>query len=477
MPQLSIKTRLNLLIGALLVLALCANVLVIIWSAGPRIKAEDDSIIGLTRQTVDRALAELQSSPDPARDLANLLDRLSGVRHAQVSLERPDGSTTNPPVVKPRPKVPSWFAGLVYLDRQPLRVTAKLGTTHLGTLVIASNPGDEIAEIWDAVFETLTSGLVLIGVVYALTSLAVRHALMPVQNLGRALRLMQGGDYRVELARTGPPELAEISGKLNELAAVLDRTRGDNSRLAEQMISVQDHERRELARELHDEFGPYLFAIRANVTALLSEAERAATPDAALRAQTCTKTLDQIRALQQLNRGVLQRLRPPALSELGLDGALRGLIAQGREHHQGVAITLDDATIPDGIDDTSQLTIYRVVQEGLTNALRHANATRVEIAIGVASPSQLTVTVTDNGTGLSGNLKPGFGLSGMSERVWALGGTLSVTPEPNGGVVLCATLPLPALAHTQPPPATRGLVAPAAQNAHVSGQTVAPDRA
>ena len=84
MHQLSIRARLNVLIGALLLLALATNVIVIIWSAGPRIRAENDSILKLTRQTVDQALVDLQSSVDPARDIAALLDRLANVRHARV---------------------------------------------------------------------------------------------------------------------------------------------------------------------------------------------------------------------------------------------------------------------------------------------------------------------------------------------------------------------------------------------------------
>ena len=467
MPQLSIKTRLNLLIGALLLLALATNVAAIVWSAGPRIRAEDDSIVRLTQQTVERALGELQTSADPARELATLLDRLSSVRHARVSLEPPEGlSVRRGQRTVFDNKVPSWFVGLLYSDRPPVRVPVTIKGTKLGTIIIASNPGDEIAEIWDAVSETLTGGLALIAAVYGLTTLAVRHALMPVQNLGNALRLMQGGNYGVTLARTGPPELAEISGNVNDLAATLTATRAENSRLAEQMISLEDHERRELARELHDEFGPYLFAIRANVTALMSQAESEATPSGRANAKACAATLDHITALQQLNRRVLQRLRPPALSELGLEGALRGLVALWRENNPAVTIAMTANIAALDLDDTAQLTVYRVVQEGLTNALRHAQATHIDVVVALAAPSRLRVTVSDDGTGLMDDAKPGFGLSGMSERVWALGGTMAMSNVPAGGFLLDVELPV-AIAGA---PATRGFVADGVQSAHVLAQ-------
>ncbi len=444
MPQLSIRARLNLLIGALLLLALAANVAVIIWSAGPRIRAEDDSIVRLTQQTVERALAELQTSNDPARDLAALLDRLSSVRHARVILEPPAGAVNNSVArrfLAPN-DFPAWFASLLYSTPATIRVPALYKGNALGTIVIASNPGDEIAEIWDAVVGTLTGGLALITAVFALTTLAVRQALMPMQNLGSALRLMQGGNYKVELAKTGPPELAEISGTLNDLAAALGRTRDDNARLTEQIISLEDHERRELARELHDEFGPYLFAVRANLTSLMTDASADPSPAAVARAQKCAAALEQISALQQLNRRVLQRLRPPALDELGLDGALRGLIANWRENNPEVSISLENETTALGLDQTTELTVYRVVQEGLTNAFRHAQASHIGVAIQQASPERLVVKVADNGTGLAGGVKPGFGLSGMRDRVRALGGKIAMANNPEGGFALSVELPL-----------------------------------
>ena len=475
MPQLSIRARLNLLIGALLLLALAANVAVIVWSAGPRIRAEDDSIVRLTKQTVERALAELQTSVDPARDIAALLDRLSGIRHARVILEPPPGAPAVPSTWRflRGSSVPSWFAQFLHATPATVRVPAAYQGNSLGSIIITSNPDDEIAEIWDAVVGTLTGGLALITAVFGLTTFAVRQALMPMQNLGSALRLMQGGNYKVDLEESGPPELAEISGKLNDLAAALVRTRDDNARLAEQIISLEDHERRELARELHDEFGPYLFAVRANLTSIMTDAQKDASAASITLTKKCSAALEQISALQQLNRRVLQRLRPPALDELGLDGALRGMIANWRENNPEVAISLENEAAL-GKDQTTDLTVYRVVQEGLTNVFRHANATKIWIKIRVASLNKLVVSVADNGTGLTHNVKPGFGLSGMRDRVRALGGTIVTANDPNGFTL---TVELPLGSHAEAlTPATRGFVAEQAGNAHVSGNAVTSDR-
>lgn len=441
-PPLSIEARLNLLIGALLVLALMANVLAIVASAGPRIRAENESIVKLTRQTVDRSIRGIATSLDPVRDIAALIDRLSDVRHARVSFEPlAPGFERAPaePVPAPASSAPDWFARLVSSDHPPVHIPLNAAYQRLGTIVIAANPGDEIAEIWDAVKETAATGLALFATVFALTTLAVRQALMPIHNLGGALSEMQGGNYGVELATTGPPELAGISAKVNDLAHALTRTKCENSRLAGEIISVEDRERRELARELHDEFGPYLFAIRANVTALLAAGDLRPAMSG-----KCEAALEQISALQQANRRVLQRLRPPALAELGLEGALKGLVAQWLENRSEVEITLDTGLGDAALDDTAELTVYRVVQEGLTNAFRHANASRIAVRIAAHSPATLHIKVADNGSGLADGSTRGFGLSGMSERVWALGGTMSLTNGADGGLVLDVELPVSA---------------------------------
>ncbi len=444
MPNLSIHARLNLLIGTLLLASLAANIAVLVWNANPRIRAENESIVTLTRQTVETAIAELPSDPDPARAIAALLDKLSGVRHVLVFLETTDSASRDQPDVRRQLKakrVPGWFARLVQSERDPVRIPVTVPGMPPAAVVIASNPADEIAEIWDAVTDTLTGGLMLIAAVFTLTSLAVRQALLPVNRLSHALKLMAGGNFEVALEGHGPPELAEISTNVNDLATALARIRAENRALAEQMITLEDNERRELARELHDEFGPYLFAIRAGLATLQTDAERDPSTASSARAITCRNSLEHVSALQQVNRRILQRLRPPALAELGLEGALRGLVALFRQSHPGITIDLSIEGL-NPLDERTELTVYRVVQEGLTNAVRHAGASQIMAQIRRPSSDRLAISIRDNGVGLASGSTPGFGLSGMAERVWALGGTLATPSRAGGGLELAVQLPI-----------------------------------
>ncbi len=155
--------------------------------------------------------------------------------------------------------------------------------------------------------------------------------------------------------------------------------------------------------------------------------------------------------MQRMNRRVLHKLRPIGLEEFGLKAKLGSLVAMWRESRPEVDISLDVSdAIPDR-DETSNLTIYRIIQEGLTNAFRHADATAIEIVVVPATDARegnvrpsVRVTVSDNGKGLAEEVQPSYGIAGMTERVWATGGKMRIFNRPSGGVVLEACIPVTA---------------------------------
>jgi two-component system sensor histidine kinase UhpB len=268
----------------------------------------------------------------------------------------------------------------------------------------------------------------------------VGRALAPLRSLADAMAKLEGGRYEARVVPGGAPELAAICTRLNHLAATLGEAVEDKRRLAERTVSLQDVERKEIARELHDEFGPYLFSLRAHASALAKLADGRAPSAEAVRKHG-SAMLEQINALQQFNRRVLERLRPVGLAELGLRQALESLSRLWRESHPDVAIetTVSPALGPTG--ETADLTIYRIVQEALTNVFRHAGATAVNVVIEPAGPTGrdgracARVRVSDNGRGMAPGQKLGFGLVGMRERILALGGTLDVASGDRGVTV------------------------------------------
>jgi two-component system sensor histidine kinase UhpB len=157
---------------------------------------------------------------------------------------------------------------------------------------------------------------------------------------------------------------------------------------------------------------------------------------------------DQVNALQQFNRRVLERLRPVGLAELGLVDALEALLRHWRQSHPAVVIETSISQSLGTRGETAELTIYRIIQEALTNVFRHARATHVDITVepsasgrtGSAEMEAIRVSVRDNGAGLPADHKQGFGMLGMRERVLALGGAMTVAST-NHGVTVEAMVP------------------------------------
>jgi two-component system, NarL family, sensor histidine kinase UhpB len=234
-------------------------------------------------------------------------------------------------------------------------------------------------------------------------------------------------------------ELARRAAAERQLAAAL----AENRRLGRQALDMQEAERRVLAREMHDELGQYLVAIRLDGTAIREGADsgRGGTLDAAAR---IVRHVDHVQAAV---RDIIRRLRPPGLDELGLAAALENCLEDWRRRLPGVDIQLLTRGELDALGEDVSLALYRLAQECLTNVSRHAGATRVQIGLDEERQPEgartITFSATDDGRGTA--LPPagaGFGLAGMRERVLSLGGTFRVDSQPGAGFRVQATIRL-----------------------------------
>jgi two-component system, NarL family, sensor histidine kinase UhpB len=449
--KLSLRARLNALLALVVVLGLFINIARLLLEAGPRVAAEDQSVVRLARGFVETLVSDINDASDPEARLNHIVEGLKQLRHVSITREHDQaagGASAAPPRDDGEPRqVPEWFVTLIHPEQTTVAVPIAANGRSLGSLVITSHPTDEIAEIWDGIVTQIEVGSAIAAALFLITMTVVNRALAPIQSLTEAMNAIEAGRYEARVRPTGSPELSAICSKLNHLASVLGETVEDKRRLAERVVSLQDAERKEVARDLHDEFGPYLFALRAHASALTQLAGSPAPDLDALRKHIGAMT-EQVNALQQSNRRVLERLRPVGLAELGLADALAALTRLWRDAHPGVAIGTSISPALGARGETAELTIYRIVQEALTNVFRHARATRVDIAVEPAPPpcagtgdsGAIIVSVRDNGAGLPADHKQGFGMLGMRERVLALGGTLTVAST-NQGVTVEATVP------------------------------------
>jgi signal transduction histidine kinase len=183
----------------------------------------------------------------------------------------------------------------------------------------------------------------------------------------------------------------------------------------------------ELSRELHDELGPQLFAIRANAAAF--DADDKSPP-----ADATQRLVDAVERLQETNRRILDRLRPMHIQELGLTRSLEGLVQNARSQDPEIRFERRLDPSLDGLDPLTAQTVYRVTQEALTNILRHAGATETSTTVRIEGDT-VHIEVSDNGRGFAEHLVAGRGITGMRERVRALGGTFQFERRANNTIV------------------------------------------
>ncbi len=214
----------------------------------------------------------------------------------------------------------------------------------------------------------------------------------------------------------------------------LELRRSDLQELSTLLLRAQENERRALARELHDEIGQSLSAI-------LMETENAECAD---RRADLSGHLDSIKGLAEKTvnqvRDLALLLRPSMLDDLGLAPALNWHAREtSKRTGVNVVVTADDTI--DDLPDEHRTCIYRLVQEAVNNAIRHANARKVEVVVR-KEHQKVNVTVQDDGAGFDTRFLRGLGLLGMEERVRRLGGRLKITSEPRRGTLVHAALPL-----------------------------------
>jgi two-component system sensor histidine kinase UhpB len=263
--------------------------------------------------------------------------------------------------------------------------------------------------------------------------------LRPLNRLSAALTSVGSGEYAVRVEHAGPPELARLARVFNAMVQRLDTAQARNLRLNEQLLTLQEEERTDLARDLHDEVGPFLFAVSLDAAAIEQAATSGRIAEVPERAHAIREAVGH---MQRHVRAMLHRLRPISPVEGGLAPALDDLVTFWRARQPTIDYALDVSFDEDGVGDPAMTAIYRVVQEGLNNAVRHGQPRRIEIVVQAGETDEIIVRVADDGIGLAASDTPGFGFTGMRERVEGLGGTLHVCPGDDGkGLVVTARLP------------------------------------
>ncbi|MBX9929997.1 MAG: ATPase [Methylobacterium sp.] len=360
--------------------------------------------------------------------------RFQTLRHVRVTLVDMNGKSPEVPQVRrERYTAPDWFVALIAPPVQRHEIPILVGAQRVGTARITTEPRDEIDEIWGYAMSLSLASLCLNLALLIALYLALGRVLAPLGRLAEGLTQLEKQDYAVRLEASGSREVAVITDRFNRVAEALGEVRAANGRLNRQLLTAQDDERRRTALELHDEFGPCLFALEANAASVARIAD-SPEPDRsrlAARAQDISAIVGQV---QTLNRDLLNRLRPHGLGQVALAASLDLLLRDFSRRHPETIFTGAFEALAQGYGDLVDLTVFRCIQESMTNAVRHGGARRVE-AEAAEKDGRLTIVVRDDGVGIASDHRIGLGLSGMRERVDALGGDFQLDTAAKGAVV------------------------------------------
>jgi two-component system sensor histidine kinase UhpB len=456
----SLRGRIQLIVAGLAALFVAA----LLWlQIDATRRSVHEEIVGANRvaaQLLQRVSWVQMRSGMPA--LLEFLGQLGRVRANEITLLDAGGRQlyrSPPATYKQGRSAPDWYSTLVVppLQRQVIQLPAG------GELAIEADPSRAILDGWDDLKVLLgTAGAVLavlLGVVFWL----VGRTLRPFPTILAALARIEQGELATRLPALSGREAGAIGHAINRMSAAVEghltermrafeveRSLAESRELARQIEHHMEQERREIARELHDELGQSVTAIRS-LAATLSL--RLASHDAQ-GAELARLIGGEASRLDDAMHSLIPRLAPLALDHQNLADCLSDLVASARQRETETTIALHiDAALPE-LDGDVALAAYRVAQEALGNALRHSGAERIELKVHATADGgndQLQVSVSDDGRGLGTDgsaplqHKGRYGLRGLRERVRALGGRfelVSPTAPGGGGLTVQASLPL-----------------------------------
>jgi two-component system sensor histidine kinase UhpB len=295
----------------------------------------------------------------------------------------------------------------------------------LGTTVLALSPATVSARVLVSEAVVLTAGL---AIMLILNALLIRRSLAPLDRLIRKMESvdLQQPDERLDESGQGP-----VGQLLRTFNAMLDRLETERSSSIGKALAAQEAERHRIARELHDEIGQSLTVVLLGLKRLHDRAPADLTDEIDV-------VLEQTRSSLAEVGKVARRLRPGVLDELGLRSALAALAtdfaAHGGHVRRGIAPGLPE------LEPQQELVIYRVAQEAMTNAARHAQAGTVEISLSRQGEA-VVLRVADDGYGMRG-AAAGAGIHGMRERAKLVDGRLTIRPRPEGGTEVRLLVPV-----------------------------------
>jgi two-component system sensor histidine kinase UhpB len=451
---MSLRLKINLVMALLTVLFAGAVIALQFRSMRESVAEETLAANRVASQLLNRTAWRYAAQGTPA--MLAFLQGVGRVRSNDIWLYDADGRElyrSPPSPYKAGRDAPDWFDRLV--SPPPSEQSIQFPD---GKLLVRANASRAVLDAWDYLVVLGLASLALLVAVNALVFWIVGRTVRPFGRIVEALDEVQVGRFDVSLPKLPGREAGAIGAAFNRMLGVLARNIENERRAARaesqlsdsrELQSWIDHhieqERRAIARELHDELGQSVTAIRSMA---LSVAQRMRGRDA--ESESAARLIaDESSRLYNAMHGLIPRLAPLVLDSFGLADALSDLAERTRRSQDGLQIDLRVDLREAMLSADAALALYRAAQEGITNALRHGRARRIEVHVLATPPgpnARVTLDVIDDGVGLAAGAplqgsRGHHGLRWLAERVHSLGGEFALAPADPHGVQLRVSVP------------------------------------
>lgn len=438
---MSLRQQLIATIALVLLATLGLGAMLVHWHAVEKVETEMVAAIAVGARIARNAVDDADEQVNPRRRLELIIDDFNGDRHLKASVRAADGSIPfqSRPAIDAEP-APGWLVR--WLD-QPSRTTAvalpKL-FDQFGTLVLEADARNEIAEVWDdlKLYAKLLAVYSISGL--GVTLFVLTHAMRPLRDLNIAVTRIGAGDFSTRLPEAGPTEIVRLAGGFNAMTHRLAQAESRNIQLVDQLSRVQEEERVELSRNLHDEVSPLLFSVDVDASAIKQLALAGRTDGIADKARAVQSA---VQAMKSNVRAIIEQLRPVEMDPEDWRAAIGEMLEfwQLRFPDVSFQVELGDIVCPPAIG----IAVRYLTNEGIGNALKHGAPQRIAVVI-VERGGAIVAFVRDDGGGIrpvGGDSRGGYGLVGMRERVMRAGGRFELIEiaDPRG-VEVRGTFPL-----------------------------------
>lgn len=425
---MSLKLRLLIYTNALLLITLVIGLAVIMLVSQKNVREEIISTQSLAVFAIENGikknpefyLFEKNNGTFGLSDLAN-------IRHLQIQFIDLKGQIVDKTKINldDMSQPPEWFKAILggLSEKIPAQKIDILQRGKIiGHILIKPEPIYEFSEIWQQIIVGLWMMITFFGFLNLIIFILFSYMIKPISHIIQGFERLEGGNYRARVDKSNILELNVIGNKFNSMVKKLKANNQKIHKLSQDLINVQEQEKKDLAQNLHDELGQVLTAIQAEAASIPT------TTNKNSRNQAAQSIINLSKNMMLSTRTIIKKLSLGLLEELGFQPAIDDLIKSWHKRFAHIKLRCDiDEEALKYITTDRQPHVYRIVQEALTNITKHSNAKNVFIKIFyMAKKKMIKIEISNDGARNVKQDNNGIGLLGIAERVSQMNGKLHI---------------------------------------------------